>query len=1306
MSERPLLVEALVAEVLGPRSGPVETMAPYEDPVDEYIVGVLAPFEASSTEVDSDQELVGGDVSGADDDAPDLAGGATSSIGGASGGVLPPLTLDPRSRPASLGISIAVTSDSSPTLDICGTWARYVPGAEEGSTRVPHGAVWRGVDCSGSGPVSLSDPADPSVTLVIHSRPGGDGSWRISMFLVNRTPVASDGRADTAHHVFQPQIRVRCPDGVRLQPVERHRAVRDEEDAGLALLYADRPAFGRGHQCSALWRSIDPERPHPEAVHRRAAPFFWADGHHLFDPTTVADFSPADVRSEFAPVVPVNAPDKGWPGDAGNPPELDPAVLAQMYDGDTLRRALSPLADAYANWIDGQAELAGRPRGGSPAGRHLAACRAASERIRDGIELLATDDTARLAFCFANRAIAVQSGWTKGRVNPWWPFQLAFQLLNLRGIVETDHEDRELCDLLWFPTGGGKTEAYLGLAAFTMAHRRLASGSGGPTTGGGVAVLSRYTLRLLTVQQYRRAIALLTACELLRVQGAVGRRGWRPDSCTETTDLMWGAMRFSVGLWVGGNVTPNNLQDIEYRTATGSIVSEPGAISILEGRNGTGDPAQVLNCPACRSILAVPPDGFAAGMSVELHLVIGDPDPGAGPSVTSRMSADPFVVSQFRLTPHGKTPFATASIRFQLTGDATAEAVDNWFNKNILRELGPDAWLCAARASRPGYFIRQTEWGSRRGMKPIDFEIFCADPDCPLAADVAWTEATELGSRPVLPAFDRGDGQCDRSPVPAWTVDEQVYAHCPSMVVATVDKFARLAYEPRASSLFGNVDRLNEHLGYHRSWSPPTGPASLPAQPRQDVPAGRTVPVSGFRPPELILQDELHLIDGPLGSMVGLYETAVDILTAAGNTRTGPKYVASTATVRRAGEQVRSLYGRDLRVFPPQALRAEQTFFSSSAPAHPLDTGPGRLHVGLIAPGRGAQTPIVRTWTRLLQTPHDRRAQGVALADLDPFWTLVGYFNAIRELAGTVALVRQDIPQRLGSVAAVPRELDGQDPMELSSRASSLQLPSLLDELGVALGQARDPVGAVVATSMFGTGVDVDRLGLMVVHGQPKTTSAYIQATGRVGRRHGGLVVTLYRASRPRDLSHYEYFAGYHTTLYRHVEPVTVNPFAPRARDRALGPVAVSILRQAASLPGTTGSVPVQDRWRSQQRLAGGNWFCRASEMAGERNAPDVASLPDLFEARAAVQPSQRRPPPSDTAAHTDAELDRWQLLARQTGGQLLYYEPTVTRSASRPVVLGDLAHLVAGTGEAYEAAPTSLREVEATTTVEGWERS
>ena len=1301
MAERDLVLAGLIAEVLGPRGGAWETLGSDEDPLDEYITGVLAPRDATSTETaDAADEVLGEDDTDADDQADD-PGDPVTPLG------LTVPALDPRSRPASLGVSFSLSSEESPTIDLCCTWARYEPNEDGNWKRSPRVAIWEQVICPAGG-VRLNPAADPEVEVVIRSRQIG-ATWRVSVFFINTSACGPDETPRTPKHVFQPQIRVRCAEGISLVPVDDMAETRDAEDAALAFLYRHQRSMARGHLVSALWAEVDPERSVAGFTSPAHPPFAWIDGEAIVDPADRQRFSPADVRTEYVPMVPVPAPLRGWI-DSAPPPELDPERLSELWDPAELHDALRPLLDAYAQWIDakrveanGLAEAEQRM-----AETHLAVCGEALRRMTEGVDLLRDDQDARLAFCFANRAIALQARWAKGRVNAWYPFQLGFQLLNLAAVASPTHDDRDVCDLLWFPTGGGKTEAYLGLAAFTLAHRRLrALADGAAGGGGGTTVLSRYTLRLLTIQQFRRALALVTAAELLRVMETAAGRGWRPPGCTRQERDLWGGTRFSIGLWVGGSVTPNGLQDIEYRDRFQRLQKIPGAISLLEGRStDVSDPAQVQRCPACAATLALPP-ALDAGQTVTLDLLFGDAQVTQPPSAAD-LTTQTFQVTDVQLI-HAQQHYWTLRVRFAPHTDADPQAVDGWVHDHIRPRLGTDAWLVPARGSRPGYLIRSAPWGQRRVVdRPIDFEIYCPNPECELNASVGWTEETPAGPWPITEAFRTEQGRSSRCPIPALTVDEQVYHRCPSMVIATVDKFARLSFEQRAASLFGNVERYNEHLGYYRSWSPPASPSGLPARTLQDARAGSNVAVPAFDPPELVLQDELHLIEGPLGSMVGLYEVAIETLSVRirdGRVRR-PKYIASTATVRRAADQVQSLFARRLAVFPSPALDAGDSFFARITETHPLDAQPaGRLHVGICAPGRGAQTPTVRIWARLLQHVADRRLDGADERELDRFWTLVGYFNAIRELASAVALFRQDIVQRLGTIATGPRQLNETEPLELSSRAESLALPGMLDQLAVELPSGRASVNAVAATSMFGTGVDVDRLGLMVMHGQPKTTSSYIQASGRVGRSGGGLVVTFYRASRPRDLNHYEFFTAYHAALYRHVEPITVNPFSPRARDRALGPVAVAILRQASEIVANGGaSLAIHERWRLQQRLsAAATWVSRAWEMATARGDPEVVALPGLFEARSQSQPDMRRPQPMETESHAGSELDRWQQLAVRVRDRLLYHESSLRNPPSHPVVLGDLAHTVQGTGQAYEDAPNSLREVEATTTFRGW---
>jgi len=313
---------------------------------------------------------------------------------------------------------------------------------------------------------------------------------------------------------------------------------------------------------------------------------------------------------------------------------------------------------------------------------------------------------------------------------------------------------------------------------------------------------------------------------------------------------------------------------------------------------------------------------------------------------------------------------------------------------------------------------------------------------------------------------------------------------------------------------------------------------------------------------------------------------------------------------------------------------------------------------------------------------------------LDPFWTLTGYFNALRELAGTLSLYRQDIQEWLKHRKADPmRDLDEYGKLELSSRVHSTDLPAMLKKLEGRLPTALD---AVLATSMFGTGVDIDRLSLMVVHGQPKTTASYIQATGRVGRQVSGLVVVFFRATRPRDLDHYEFFTGYHRALYRYVEPITVAPFSPRARERALGPLSVILLRQARQINGN----PLDELWRVQQRRPQSRYYAGARIMKDKRYQPEVKSISVIFEQRAQSQPEGRIPPKGITSQETESEIDRWYNLAQrsQDENSLVYYELSINSLPQRNVILGDPQHRQLFE-QAFENVPQSLRDVEETTT-------
>ena len=351
--------------------------------------------------------------------------------------------------------------------------------------------------------------------------------------------------------------------------------------------------------------------------------------------------------------------------------------------------------------------------------------------------------------------------------------------------------------------------------------------------------------------------------------------------------------------------------------------------------------------------------------------------------------------------------------------------------------------------------------------------------------------------------------------------------------------------------------------------------------------------------------------------MVGLYETAIDELSAwklDGKT-VRPKVVASTATVRKAEQQIRHVFLRKVAVFPPHGLDIEDNFFSVQ---RPIAQKPGRLYLGICSPGSSRPAILIRLYVALLtsaQSLFERFGEAA-----DPYMTLVGYFNSLRELGGMRRLAEDDVQTRSFRVEMSRVRRPGlsqrsvQNVDELTSRVSSKQIPKKLDQLEVkfkkawAKGEDR-AMDVVLATNMLSVGVDVNRLGLMAVNGQPKSTAEYIQATSRVGRAFPGIVCAVLTWSRPRDLSHYETFEHYHATFYKHVEAQSVTPFAARALDRGLTGTMVSLLRLSDdALNPNLGAGQLQTVGKTEAKDARASISDRAwkvTDKAGVKTAAD-----------------------------------------------------------------------------------------------------
>jgi len=1060
--------DLLTRELLGPWDGPEEELPAGTSPGERYLLGKLVPRRSETYE-----PVTRPNESAQDDDVedrPELVQEAGLGLElDADDAPPPPAAVRSRAMAASsLGLAFAVPPGVD-QVTVTASWGRYerVPSDSQHTETGRPQLVWRRLPSGGRVNVPVGAEGD-GVAVPDGMHELVQVHWRVrtrnrrqvvEVFLVNgQAPLAE---IPDRQRIFQAGLSVTAVDGAEAiflghndpkLPEVHHES--DPELRLLALQHRSARLYATGRQC--------------------AVDFEVRDGEIRAWRLSTTCFPAADVPMVAA-------------GDLNDTPGLvldmtrlgSPEVTA-----DELAAGLVPLVEGYRRWLERQAA---RIEEDPEIALFADVARVTVERARDvasrlerAIKLLSDDPQALDAFRFANQAMAhqrIRSELVRRRTadpdaglpellaaldvpeqRTWRPFQLAFILLCLPGLTDPEHPDAHrgpLLDgeaqLLFFPTGGGKTEAYLGLTAYTIAIRRLQGmvGRGDEARDGtdGVAVLMRYTLRLLTAQQFQRATALICACELLRQERI--RSG----------DLRWGTRPIRVGLWVGVAVTPNSFDDAlsQLEEATGhSAEGQPGGLQ------------QFASCPWCGSKMDLGRDGHADKPRRRILLFCGDVN--------------------------GRCPFSKA----------------------------------------------QSEEG-----------------------------------------------------IPALVVDEEIYRLTPALLIGTVDKFAQLPWRASTAHLFGHVTSACSRHGYRspdtNDWCRDGGHPRAGA-----LPATKPETVLRLRPPDLIIQDELHLISDALGSMVGLYETVVDHLCTRveGGKPVRPAFVASTATVRRAEAQVRQVFARTLSVFPPPLLDAGDTFFSRRIPPSPMT--PARRYRGILAPGERLTSVEIRLMTSLLEFGQyllDRHGDSA-----DPYMTVVDYFTSVRELAGMRRLVDDDITDRLGRQGALVRR---RSPIvaELTSRMDSRKITQSLADLerhfssshdsttGIAAhrelrrsgrhtperdtpGPPLRPVDVLLATSMLQVGVDVPRLGLMVVTGQPKNMAEYIQASSRVGRTSAGpgLVITIYQWSRPRDLAHYEHFGYDHSTFGQWVEGLTTTPFSKRALDRGLAGVLVGLVRHATDV--------------------------------------------------------------------------------------------------------------------------------------------
>lgn len=972
-SLRAEFVEEVRSRLIGPCAEEEEMR---ERPNKRYLTGMLFPRGTSAGSAAADEEELPDDESTEEDD----------------GELESPMDLLFQRLPASVGLTFAITDNETvvraevaaaaysqqPAKRVAETAGR----TEAKAGRCP--TVWKRVPLPEGGGVETVDLPAMHDGRFEHAVLAGrvklhlfirraQATRIVTVSLVNTRECGVDSGVSPEDILFQVRLACRPSCGVPAYPGVSSVS-EDEEAEDLTLQYRMLPPFAVGHGCGATW-------PEPTSG---AVEFVAVD----FMPTVEVPPVTTDIEALPRAV-------------------LEALSLARLqHEQFDPCPGLSQLITSYRDWRNRLATVKLSPRFGKSRERTLLRIDSVLHRMEDGLQLLRANARALQVFKLTNRAMLLsmaRSASNKSRppgvafkdvslaaiesdAFRWRPFQMAFILLSLRGLWEPEHADRQIVDLIWFGTGGGKTEAYLAVAAFEMLRRRFVDAE----KGHGTAVIKRYTLRLLTIQQFERAGSLICALETLRRAGALP-----------------GSEAFSLGLWVGKDSSPN-----EYGGRDGAL-AQLGKIRSTVGRV-EGVKVPLKQCPVC-----------------------------ATPVVPVR------------------------------------------------KEVGDE-----------GVGIREVQGR---------VELFCPNRGC---------------------IYHDG--------LPISFIDDYLYEHPPTMLLGTIDKFAMLAWRDEARAFFG-TDR-------------------------------------GVAPPSLIIQDELHLISGPLGTLAGIYEAAIDTAIS----RLGPcaKYICATATIRRAGDQIRKLYGREAQLFPPPGLDATDSFFSR------VQRGaPGRLYVGAMGQGHTPTFSNVIAATSLLAAAGELRHR---VGDLvDTWWTLVAYHNSKRELGKTLSLARDDIPARLNALGE-RRKVRGSGVLELSANLKDSDIPEALHQLALALPDS-SVLDFVACTNMLSVGVDIQRLGLMMVNGQPKTVSEYIQASSRVGRdenRPPGVVFSLLSPSKPRDRSHYEFFRVFHKAFYRHVEPTSVTPFALPARDRGLHGAFLALTRMVSGLHANADASKVAANAREVQELA------------------------------------------------------------------------------------------------------------------------
>ncbi|PKI04771.1 helicase [Staphylococcus xylosus] len=827
------------------------------------------------------------------------------------------------------------------------------------------------------------DVEELDVILYSNIRKIKNNSKIVTLTIENRTNNNSDNTDEQI--LFQSDLEVTIKDKGYFLPYPKPSELDiniGKEEKKFEFLYLDEKNYSFGHDCATLW-----EKDESNEVYKIKSSFLPEYEVKTMTPDIIIDNQKLSIYH---------------------------SELAAVESLEDLNNILAPLIEGYEKWYQIQEQKDINTYYNDIKKENLFAMRQSLNRIKNGLKILESPK-AFYTFKLVNLAMLMQmnNGKTLREIKynkqisfskemdtngfedlnfesisklnnsikkkiennevaftdkKWRGFQIAFLLQSIDSIVNKESLDRDIVDLIWFPTGGGKTEAYLAVSAFSMIYRRMLN-----RDDVGVDTIMRYTLRLLTTDQFQRASRLLVSVDYIRrkFKGLLGEK------------------EFSIGLWVGSSNTPNKLE---------------GAKKILkDSRDGKNDGFVVSQCPWCGAEMK----------PIKNHIYAG-------------------------------------------------------------------------------YKYTDT------------LEIYCPDKYCEF-----------------------------HNHLPIYFIDEVLYKNPPTFLIGTIDKFVQLTWQPKARRLFG-LDNRGERV---------------------------------FSPPNLIVQDELHLISGPLGSLTGMYETLIEELTTDKTTKVKPKIICATATIKAYEPQIKALYGREKScLFPPSGFSINDNFYSKVKTDEFDKPVPGRKYLGVYTTTQGKLQTQVQTFSRLLIS-----ANKLSNEFKNPFWTILSFYNTINDIGKANTLADLDIPHEMENYydkrgIKDRRILDNEKVKELTSRMKNSEVAKSLSDLKINYSLMNNQaIDLVLASNIIEVGVDIDRLALMTIIGQPKTTAQYIQVSGRVGRKPDespGLVVTIYNRGDSNDKSHYEHFNEFHQKLYANVEETSVTPFSHFSIERGFPAVLIGYLRQ------------------------------------------------------------------------------------------------------------------------------------------------